>query len=58
MFYNTHNSQINKTALGGAKLAGGKMYFVTFHLEQKNFPTEKGTFDPEKMLSSFHSCLR
>ena len=34
------------------------MYFVTFHLEQTNFPTDKGTLDPKKMLSSTHSCLR
>lgn len=35
----------------------GEMYFVTFHLEQKNFPTDKGTFDPKKMLSSTHKLL-
>lgn len=57
MFYSPQNSQINKTA-PSPELGGGKMYFVTFHLEQKNGPTDKGPFDPEKMLSSTHSCWR
>lgn len=57
MFYSPQNGQINKTALS-PELCGGEMYFATFHLEQKNFPTDKGTFDPKKMLSSTRSCLK
>lgn len=45
MFY----SQINKTALS-PELGEGEMYFITFHLEQKNVPTEEGTLTLRKRL--------